>query len=121
LPSDAQALGVEADVDAFTLENFGNSSRDILVFPCDKPRLHLDDGHRTAEPTIHLRELKSDVASADDHQMLWQEVDVHHRAVRQIFNSFQTGKRRHRRAAPDIDENFFGREYFIANRNLTRG
>ena len=65
--------------------------------------------------------LKSDVASADDHQMLWQEVDIHHRAVRQIFNSFQTGKRRHRRAASDIDENFFGREYFIANRNLTRG
>ena len=25
-------------------------------------------------------------------------------------NSFQTGKRRHRCAAPDIDENFFGRE-----------
>jgi hypothetical protein len=29
VPSDVQALGVEADVDAFLLENFGNGSRDI--------------------------------------------------------------------------------------------
>jgi|SRR6516165_4898163 hypothetical protein len=40
-------------------------SRDNLVFPYNKPRLHLDVGHCTAEPTIHLRELKSDVASAE--------------------------------------------------------
>ena len=53
--------------------------------------------------------------------MLWQEIDVHYRAVRQIFDFLQTGKRRHRRAPPDIDEYLFGRQNFIADCDLPRG
>ena len=50
----------------------------------DDARRHLDDGDAAAEAPVHLREFESDVAAADDDQVLRQEIDVHHAGARQI-------------------------------------
>ena len=49
----------------------------------DQARRHFHDGHAAPEAAVHLRELEPDVAATEDHQVLRQEVDIHHRGAGQ--------------------------------------
>ena len=51
---------------------------------------HLDEGDPAPEAALHLGELQTNVASADDDQVLWQDVDVHHPRVRQVLHTIET-------------------------------
>ena len=44
-----------------------------------RARSHLDNRDFAPEAAIHLTEFQSDITSADDDEMLRQEVDIHHR------------------------------------------
>ena len=50
------------------LDGFGN----VLVFALDQPRPHFDDRDLAAEAAVHLSELQTHIAAADDDQMLRQ-------------------------------------------------
>ena len=67
-------------------------------------RAHLDDGDAAAEAAEHLRELEPDVAAADDHEMRRDEVEIHHRDVRQIGHRIEPRHLRDQRPAADVDE-----------------
>ena len=75
---DAYTLGIETHLDAFRLQDLLHRGRDILVVAGDQAISHLDDGDAASEAAIHLGELQADIAAADDHQVLGQEVDLHH-------------------------------------------
>src|SRR5216684_5031031 len=77
-------FAVDADVDIFTLEDFGNSARDILVLARDQVRRELDDGDFASEAAIGLRKFEADIAPPEHDQMRGQKIHVHHRAVGQI-------------------------------------
>ena len=57
-------LAADAHVDAFLLEEIGDSLRDILVLARDQTRRKLDDGDLASEAPIDLRKFKADVAAA---------------------------------------------------------
>ena len=84
---------------------------DVLVLARDQPLVALDDGHLAAEAPVHLAELEADVAAAEDHQMLGQEVDRHHRGVVEIGHGIDAGDRRDIGATADVDEDLVGREH----------
>src|SRR5215469_16238721 len=66
LPLQANALSVEANVDAFLLQDLFHCCADVFVLALHQTRSHLDDGYLAAEPAKGLRELDADVASADN-------------------------------------------------------
>ena len=94
---DVETLRIEANADALGFQDLPYRLRDVLVLPRDQPGRHFDDGDAAAEAPVHLCELEADVAAADDDQMLGQEIDVHHAAVRQIVDIAEAGDRRHGR------------------------
>ena len=80
------------------------SRRHVLIFAGDQTRPHLDHCDPAAEAAVHLRELESDVASADDDEMLRQEIDVHHARVVEVFDFVQALDAPRGRTCSDIEE-----------------
>jgi hypothetical protein len=72
------------------MQDFKDSVGDVFVFAGDQAAAHLEDGDLTAEATEHLAELKANVASADDDQMLGQGFEIHQRAVVEVGNFLET-------------------------------
>ena len=62
-------LAVDAHIDAFFLEEAGNSLRDVVVLPRDQTRSEFDDGHLASKTAISLSKFKADVTAAHDHEM----------------------------------------------------
>ncbi len=98
------ALGAGFDDDAFVAQDLRHPLRHVGVLARDDARHLLDDRDPRPEPPVHLAELETDVAAADDDQVLGEKVDVHHRRVGQKRDVVETRHRRHERAAADIDE-----------------
>ena len=97
LLGETDRVGADDDVDAFGFEDVLDRGGDVLVLPGGQPRTLLDDGDLGAEPAVHLGELQRDVAAADDHQMLWHDVEFEDPDVGQVVD---VGEARHVRARP---------------------
>src|SRR5687767_5970930 len=118
---EADALRVQADLDALVLDDLADRGRNVFVLAADEPRPHFDNRHLGAETAKHLAEFEADVASADDDQVLRQEVDRHHRAVREEIDRADPGHVGNERAAADIDEDLLGAEALSTDAHLVRG
>ncbi len=116
--AEPDASSVDPDVDAFLREDAVDRGGDLLVFATDQPRPHLDDGHLGAEPAKHLSELEADVAAADDQEMPWHRVQIHHRAVRKERDSIQSLQGRDGGAPADVDEDPIGAQHLVRHRDL---
>src|SRR6202030_2334041 len=114
------ALGVQANLDPFGLENVLDGGRHILVFVLDEPRTHLDNRDVAAEAPEHLPELEADVAASDDDQVAGQKIDVHHRTVGEVRDFADPVQRRYRSPPAGIDENPRSGEPGIANAHFAR-
>jgi hypothetical protein len=75
---EGDALGVQANCDAFVLQNFPDGGGYIFVLPLHQARPHLDDRNLAAKPAEHLTELEADVAAAHHDQVPRQKVHLHH-------------------------------------------
>src|ERR1700731_611087 len=67
------------DRDAVVAQDRCDLIGDVLVLVRQQARGVLDDGDLAAEPAEHLPEFQSDVAAADDDQVLWKLVQLHDR------------------------------------------
>ena len=101
--------------DTFVFEDFPNFGRNIWVFTADQARAHLDDGDFAAETTEHLSKLEPDIATADDDEMPWKKIDVHHRRVREIWNLIDARHIWDAGTATGIDEDFVGGKAGVAD------
>ena len=81
-----EAFRIEANSDAFVRQDVGDRRRYVFILARNQPRAVLDDGDLAAEAPKHLTELQADVTAAEHHQMVGQEVDVHHRAVGEVID-----------------------------------
>ena len=88
----------EPDVDAFALQDFLDGRRHIFILALNQARPHLDDRDLASESPEHLPELQPDIAAAHDDQMLGKKIDVHHRAVGEVFDLLESRHLRHDRA-----------------------
>ena len=82
--------------------------------------LLLDDRHLGAEPPVHLREFKTDIAAADDDQMLGEPVESEHRGVGQIRRLVDAGEGGHGGASANIDEDSRRGQSFLADGHRIR-
>ena len=62
-----------------SLQDFAHSLGNIFVFPSNQARSHFYNRDFAPEAAIDLSELQPNITSADDDEMLGQEIDVHHR------------------------------------------
>ena len=98
------AFGLKPNFYAFGLEDFADRVRDFLVLARNEPRRlfhHRDFG---SQPPKHLRELKADVASANDNKAPGQGVEFKQRRVGQRPHLIATRKVGIDRPAADVDE-----------------
>src|SRR5690606_16744981 len=72
------AFGLQAEGDAFLLEDGLDGVRNLGILAADQTRSLLDDGDLAAEAAEHLREFQPDIAAADNDEMFGQEIDLHH-------------------------------------------
>src|SRR5215831_14112447 len=112
---DADTLGVQTDSDSFPLHNLLDGRRDILIFVLNEPWSHLDDRDLAAEAPEHLAEFEADVTAADDHEMTWEKVHLHHGAVVEAVHLVESRHRRSDGAAADVDKNLAGGEHLGAH------
>ena len=117
---DAEALGVQPDLDALAGKDFGNGVGDFRVLAPDQAWSHLDNGNLAAEAAIHLRELQPNIAAADNHEMIGQEIDRHHRAVVQSPDRVEAGHVGRGGAAADIDEDTLRRMLLAVHADFAR-
>ena len=118
LAADRDAAGVQANADAFLLEQIPDGPGNVRILPSDERRSHLDDRDLTSEAPEHLAELEADVAPADDDEVLGQDAQVHHRAVREKRGAIDAGQFRDRGTTADVDEDAVGAEEGLTNRDL---
>jgi hypothetical protein len=97
-----------------------NRFRDLFVLARDEARGLLDDRHLRAEASVHLRELKPDVAAADDDQVHGQLVEFEHRAVGEEWDFADAGHVGHKGAPADVDEDVRRGQQLIADANPIR-
>src|SRR5580693_7074747 len=72
-------FGIQQDVYALSLQDFAHSLGNVFVLPSNQARSHFHNRHFAPEPAIDLSELQPNITSADDDEMLGQEIDVHQR------------------------------------------
>ncbi len=109
-------VGDGANADALRAPGSPDRDRDILVLAADEARPLLDDRHRRAEASVHLRELEADVAAADDDEVAsaaWSSASIVV-LVRKGTRS-HAGHVGHDRAAADVDEDARRRELLVAD------
>ena len=62
-----------------SLQNFAHGLGNVFVLPSNQARSHFHNRDFAPETAIDLSELQPNITSADDDEMLGQEIDVHHR------------------------------------------
>src|SRR5262245_47955600 len=77
---------VQPNVDAFRLQNLAYCFGNIFVFSRDESRAHLYNCYLAAAPAVHQPEIDADITAANDDEMFWNEIDVHHGRVCQKRN-----------------------------------
>src|SRR5690349_21457 len=112
------AFGIDAQIDAFALEDLAYRGRDVGILVMDDTRGDLDNSDLAAKATVHLGEFEPDIATADNHQMPRQKIDRHHRGVRQIGDLIEPRQLRRRRPRSDIDEDPLGGESSLVEFDL---
>ena len=78
------AFRVQAELDTFALQYLLDRLGDVLVVAPDQSAAHLHDGDPATEAAVNLGEFQPDVAAPDDHQVLGQEIHVHHAGVGEV-------------------------------------
>jgi hypothetical protein len=70
---------IQPNLYPLSLQYFAYGLGNIFVFASNQARSHLYDRDFASEAAIHLAEFQADITSADNHEMLRQEINVHHR------------------------------------------
>src|SRR4029077_15570946 len=91
-------------MDSFRFENRTNRIRYVLIFARDKSSIPLNHSGLCTESAIHLRKLQTDIAAANDDQMLRNKIDLHHSGIREDGGSLDSGERGNIGASADVDE-----------------
>jgi hypothetical protein len=102
LQLDAGRLG--ADCNPFVAEDLADGFGHVLVLAADQARAHLDHRHLRPEAAIHLREFQTDIAAADDDQVLRHRLEFEDGGVGEVIDRVHAGDPGHVRATADIDE-----------------
>src|ERR1041384_2580625 len=115
------AFRIQANANAVCLEDIAHRCGNIFIFPPNQPRRHLDNRDIASEAMIHLGEFQPNITSADDDEVLGQEVEIHHRRVRQKWNFINSLEWGNRGSSTNIDENLVSFEHVIIDHHTSRG
>jgi len=118
LLSHADALRAETQRDALLAQEFLNLQRDVLVLTRDNAGSRLHHRHTAAEASEHLREFQTDVAATNDDEVRRDDVEVHHRDVRQVGNLIHPRYGGFRGTTADIEKDAVRLQSLQADRKL---
>ena len=116
----ADAARIHPDSDAFAHQDVVNRRGHVVVFALDESRRHLDHGHVGAKPAEHLAELEADVTAADNRQVGGHDIQMHHRAVREVGNVVEAWQRGYGRTPANIDEDSIRVQRRVTDSNFVR-
>src|SRR5579872_3179480 len=72
-------LCIQPDAYALSLQDFAHRLGNVFVLPSNQTRSHFHNRDFAPQAAIDLSELQPNITSADDDEMLGQEIDVHDR------------------------------------------
>ncbi len=113
--SEADAFGVQSDLDPLAFEHFSHGVGDVGVVAGDQAWALFDHGDPGAEATVDLGELEPDVAAADDDQVVGHLVELHHARAGEGVHVADTGHVGDPGASADVQEDPLGLEHPIAD------
>ena len=116
----ANTVRVQANGDAFALENLLDGRGHIFVFTLNQAPTHFDDGDFTPKTPVHLSELQTDIAASHNDQVSGKKVDVHHGTVGEVFDLFESCHLRHGCSTTNVDKYPVSREPVRADAHLSR-
>jgi hypothetical protein len=114
----SDTVRVEAKLNPLGLKDLLDTEREVFILVGDESRLAFDDGYLRPEASVHLSELKPDVAASHDDEMFGNLVKV---------EDGRAGKKRDlpnarhiRNSGPrtDVEKDVFGVQDLVANANL---
>src|SRR5271163_2176202 len=111
---------IQPDVYALSLQDFAHSLGNVFILPSNQARSHFHNRDFAPEAAIDLSELQPNITSADDDEMLGQEIDVHYRRVGKkwdVVNPRHVGNTGPR---TNIDIDLAGLQNFIVDHDSVR-
>jgi len=120
---DRLSTDIQTNLDSFLLHHFPNAFRNIRIIAGHESVSCFEKSHFTSEAGVHRSKLQSDIASAYNNQVLWQNIQfqksgtgVH---ISTLLNTLYTGNNRCRAG---IDKNLFSLQFdfFFGKSNLHR-
>ena len=114
------AIGAGANLYALSFQRRADRFRDVTVFARDQPVVAFDDGDLCAEAPLHLSELKADVASSDDDEVLRHPLECHHVGIVEIRDIGDPGYIGDARPAPDVQKDLRGIQYPVSDHDRRR-
>ncbi len=112
---EGDAFGAQSDLDALVLQDPFDRRGHVLVVAANEAIAHLDHRDPAAETAVHLRELETDVAAADDDQVLGKKVELHHARACQIIDTVNARKVGHVGAGARVDKDPVGLEQHVVH------
>src|SRR5882757_2580648 len=114
------AFGLKSYLNILCFEGGLDLRGHLRILVGQKPRLFLYHRDIAAKSSIHLREFKADVTSADDNQMRRQLFQFEKRCACQVCDTLNAGKGWNSRSTTYVDKDLFGREYLPVDTHRSR-
>src|SRR5207244_11772004 len=99
---------VQQHLNPVLLQDLANFSRDVGVLTSQQLAGRLNNRHTTAEAPKQLSKLQTNVATAQDQQVIGNSIEFHDRGVVQSRNIIQAIQPRTRGPGAGIDKDVFG-------------
>src|SRR5262249_22879442 len=101
---DPDHVGIEHEVDALSGEDAPYLVGDVGILASEELRWVRDDGHAAPEAPACLRELETDVAAPENHEMLGHAIELEKLDIRQRPGVRQPRDRRNGCVGPEVEE-----------------
>ncbi len=89
--------------DTFVAQHRQDRGRDVAIFPSGELWSHLDDRHTAAEAAIGLGQFQSDIAAADDEQVVGQPIELERLDIGERLCRRKAGNLRDHGVRPEIE------------------
>src|SRR5215470_3578134 len=95
---------LKEQVNAVFLQNLGHGRSDVRIFLSEQTCTRLNNGDFASQSTEELAKLKTNVTTAENHQMFRNEVQLHDGSACKKRDVLETGDLRNGGTAPGVDE-----------------
>src|SRR3984885_437824 len=115
---ESDTVRVKAKLNPLGLKDLLDNERDVFILVGDESRHTFDDGYLSPEASVHLSELKPDIAASHDDEMFGRLVKVEDGCAGKKRDLSNAGHIRNSGPRTDVKKDIFCVKNLVANANL---